>query len=222
MLIYMHTSKTSGKSYIGFTSNTIEDRLKGHLKAVEKGYNLTFHNAIRKHGIDDFASRILENNILDIKLCKEREIYWIAHYDTCSNGYNMTKGGDGGDTLSKHPNEKDIRCNIELGRKKWYDNLSEEEYIQWCKNISNNRIGNFREGYVPTEEHRKKSSDSNKLFWEKLTEEEKELKRLINSTHNAKRVIIGGVEYESMKKAATLLNTTSYAIKQIVKEQNAK
>ncbi len=53
MIIYKHTSKTSGKSYIGLTKGTIEKRLWEHLLKSLKGKNTHFHNAIRKYGIDD-------------------------------------------------------------------------------------------------------------------------------------------------------------------------
>ena len=94
MIIYKHTSKTSGKSYIGLTQKTLEERLNGHINNSRKGSETNFHSAIRKYGIEDFISEVLESGIKDIDELKLREQYWIEYYDTYKNGYNMTLGGD--------------------------------------------------------------------------------------------------------------------------------
>lgn len=92
-LIYRHTSKTSGKSYIGYTSKTIEKRLQGHLYDVKHGSTYAFHNALRKYGKDDFISEILY-------ICYSKddaanaEIMLIETYNTYRDGYNETAGGD--------------------------------------------------------------------------------------------------------------------------------
>ena len=33
---------------------------------------------------------------------KKREVYYIEIFDTFNNGYNMTKGGDGGNTKERY------------------------------------------------------------------------------------------------------------------------
>ena len=93
-LIYKHTFKTSNKSYIGLTINSLEDRLKGHIKAANNGSELHFHRAIRKYGADDIISEILEININKNSL-PEKEIEYIKLYNTFIEGYNMTLGGEG-------------------------------------------------------------------------------------------------------------------------------
>lgn len=89
-IIYKHTNKINGKSYIGQTVQTMEQRLKQHLKN-KKNHN--FINAINKYGIDEFHSEIIEE--VDENKLDEKEIYWIAYCNTYNNGYNMTEGGDG-------------------------------------------------------------------------------------------------------------------------------
>ena len=49
----------------------------------------------RKYGPDSFECKILEDNINDQEVLKEREIYWIDHYNTFCDGLNATMGGDG-------------------------------------------------------------------------------------------------------------------------------
>lgn len=92
--IYKITNKVNGKSYIGQTRYTIEFRWRQH---IHKKDNTYFHNAIKKYGVDNFIVEKLEEcNIEDLN---EREIYYIAKYNTFKDGYNLTIGGDGNRTL---------------------------------------------------------------------------------------------------------------------------
>ena len=88
-IIYKHTNKINGKSYIGQTVQTMEIRLKQHLKEKR---NFAFISAIKKYGVENFTSEVIESNVENLD---EREKYWIKYYDTYNNGYNMTEGGDG-------------------------------------------------------------------------------------------------------------------------------
>lgn len=92
-IVYMHTSVTTGKSYIGYTSKSLEKRFQGHLYETKYGSNGKFHNAIRKYGSHDFISKILYITFSK-DAAKNAEIELIQTYNTFENGYNMTKGGD--------------------------------------------------------------------------------------------------------------------------------
>lgn len=109
-LIYKATCKTTGKSYIGYTTMTLKERFKtcgtrAHLtRAFELNCKSKFYNALRKYGWSDFTVSILEKMTLEQAKIKEdngkthisnREIYWIKKFDSYYNGYNMTLGGDG-------------------------------------------------------------------------------------------------------------------------------
>ena len=96
MLIYKATSATTGKVYIGQTTQTLQERINQHNShAYGHQYNYHFHNAIRKYGTEDFNYEIIEDNITSSDILNEREKYWIAYYDSYYNGYNSTMGGDG-------------------------------------------------------------------------------------------------------------------------------
>lgn len=89
-IIYKITNKVNNKSYIGQTRYTIEFRWKQHQHKKDNTY---FHNAIHKYGVENFSIEILEEcNIEDLN---QKEIFYIAKYDTFKNGYNLTIGGDG-------------------------------------------------------------------------------------------------------------------------------
>lgn len=93
--IYKITNLINGKSYIGKTSFSIEKRFKEHQNDAFRDRNekRPLYNAMRKYGIDNFIVEQIEE-CSDALSC-EREKYWINYYDTYSNGYNATKGGDG-------------------------------------------------------------------------------------------------------------------------------
>lgn len=54
-------------------------------------------NAIKKYGSENFHAEEIEE--CDNSLLNEREKYWINFYNSYSDGYNMTKGGEGGNTM---------------------------------------------------------------------------------------------------------------------------
>lgn len=102
-LIYKATNKINNKCYIGKTEFSLEKRKHQHKKAStnSKDFSL-FYKSIKKHGWDNFIWEILETPTL--KQLNKREKYYIGKYGTL----NIAKGGNGGDTLSKHPNKKEI------------------------------------------------------------------------------------------------------------------
>lgn len=96
MFIYKAVSATTGKVYIGQTTQTLQERINQHNShAYGHQYNYHFHNAIRKYGSEDFTYEIIEDDIESIEVLNEREKYWIAYYDSYYNGYNSTLGGEG-------------------------------------------------------------------------------------------------------------------------------
>ena len=97
MIIYKITNKVNNKFYIGKTTKTIEWRWGIHLQKVKGNSQTHIHRAIRKHGSSAFIIEIIEDNYITEKQLNQREIFYIAEM---SPHYNMTKGGDGGDTSS--------------------------------------------------------------------------------------------------------------------------
>ena len=99
MIIYKITNKVNGDFYIGKTAKTKEERLRRHFYNSSYGIETYLYRAIRKYGKENFIMEELENNI-DMSNIDEKEIYYISKLNP---KYNMTSGGDGGDT-SKSPN----------------------------------------------------------------------------------------------------------------------
>ena len=84
----------TGKSYVGYTSTTLEKRFDNHKAQARRGSSLHFHRAIRKCGEDCWVSEILAECE---SLCKAHklETEMIATHNTLTDGYNMTMGGEG-------------------------------------------------------------------------------------------------------------------------------
>lgn len=96
MLIYKATNKINGKSYIGQTVQTLNQRKSRHKYAVEHNEQKysKFYAAIKKYGWDNFEWEILEeNNSWSYEDLDNKEKYYIQFFDTLNNGYNLLPGG---------------------------------------------------------------------------------------------------------------------------------
>jgi group I intron endonuclease len=167
--IYMIKNIITGKCYIGKSETNIEDRWKRHLRDLRNdkhrnkdGKRDKLQRAWNKYGEENFIFGVIEE--YNIEECNEREIYWIAYYDSFYNGYNQTKGGEG--SLGKEPwnkGKKDIYSNET--KQKISESVSEA--IKGEKNPfygkthtyeTKQKISEAHKGKILTEEHKKKIS----------------------------------------------------------------
>lgn len=108
MTIYKVTCLITGKIYIG-KDESDRNYYLGSGKYIK--------NAIKKYGKENFKKEILEICISRKQLC-EREKFWIKESNSIRpKGYNISTGGDGGDTLSHHDNLLKIRRKISESHK---------------------------------------------------------------------------------------------------------
>lgn len=114
MIIYKIINNINKDFYIGKTSNDIETRFYHHKYNSQKRKSQTYlHRAMKKYGINNFSI----SQIDEAKTLKElnlKEIYWI---ESLSPRYNMTKGGDGGDTSNSPNYKKAIQQRDQSGEK---------------------------------------------------------------------------------------------------------
>jgi len=113
--IYKITNIKNNKIYIGFTIQNIKDRWYGHISDTNNGSNLKIHNAIRKHGKESFRIEEIYTSKDKDHCLNIMEEYFIKHFDSVNNGYNITYGGE-----HHNPNEKS----------KWYNNGTEEKMFK--------------------------------------------------------------------------------------------
>lgn len=90
--IYAYVNKQNGKIYVGQT----EQFKIRHGKHCQRGQNKApIDRALNKYGVGGFEIFILEENLQDHDVMNEREIFYIAEFDSFKNGYNQTMGGGG-------------------------------------------------------------------------------------------------------------------------------
>lgn len=105
--IYCIKNKLNNKNYIGYTSKTIEKRFQTHIKNAKKKVNRRLYDSMNHHGYENFE-------ITEIDFCydktkaEELESWYVYLYDSKNpdNGYNMTWGGDGGNTMLEWSEEQ--------------------------------------------------------------------------------------------------------------------
>ena len=93
--IYKITNITNGKSYIGKTMKTIQERWDEHCHEYtkERSEKRPLYAAMKKYGVENFKIEQVEE--CSDTILNERECYWIEYYGTFKYGYNATLGGDG-------------------------------------------------------------------------------------------------------------------------------
>ena len=135
--IYILTCKINGKQYVGLDSN-LPKRSKAHLSKKEKACRI-IHNAILKHGKENFDVQIIPYPGISKKALQEVEKFKIAYLNTQRpNGYNITTGGEG---IPGHKHSPETRAKLSKASK--------------GKN-------NFNYGKPRSPEHRAKLSKANK------------------------------------------------------------
>ncbi len=87
--IYKYTNKINGKIYVGITYD-IALRKKSH----KNGRKSVISRAIKKYGESCFNFEILKE-VEDRNAAYQHEIYFIDHFNSFTNGYNCTLGGEG-------------------------------------------------------------------------------------------------------------------------------
>ena len=94
--VYKVTNNINNKIYVGITNQGYKTRFYKHCSDSIRGSNFPLHLALRKYGIDNFTTEVIET-CDTIELLKEREIHWIKTLQSQSKeiGYNVTSGGDG-------------------------------------------------------------------------------------------------------------------------------
>ena len=144
--IYKITNLINGNIYIGKATN-IKSRENSHFSNLNrnKHHNQHLQNAYNKYGKENFKFEIIQEcarkDLINL------EIYWIDYYQSFTNGYNMTKGGDG--TLG-------LPCSEDAKRKMSEKQKGEKayNYRRIFSDETKEKISNSLKGRKHTAEHK--------------------------------------------------------------------
>lgn len=122
--------KSENKSvYIGKTKFSLFKRKNEHEKRSINKPKSPFHKAIRSYGIENFTWY----EIIDVKSdeVNDLEKFYISEFIKDGyNLYNITTGGDGGDTISNHPNRESIIENMRKAQRERFKDPIQGELIR--------------------------------------------------------------------------------------------
>jgi group I intron endonuclease len=99
-IVYQITNLVNGKIYVGKTTKSLGERWASHLAAVSRGKRSRLYAAIRKYGPSCFFMEMIDSTP-DLEALDDLERKWISEKNSNNPlyGYNMTEGGEGGDTF---------------------------------------------------------------------------------------------------------------------------
>ena len=214
--IYILTDTRNGKQYIGKHNGLKEDYWCS---------GLVPNRIANKHGREIFERDILEDGIESEELLNEREIFYIKKHSTFKDGYNATRGGEGGNSWTNLKTEEELAEIARIKSKKMKNRKFSKETIakmkashkgkrlteEHKKNIGLAQKG--KPGTPHTEETKRKLSELKKgVPNPKLSEYMK------YNAWNLQKVVIDENEYISIADAARQLNISKAVVKYRTKE----
>ena len=106
-LIYKITNTINNKAYIGKTRQTLEQRKKWHIIMSKKPKFVSLlYRSVAKYGWEKFVWETLE--VVPLHILNQKEKEYIKKFGTL----NIAQGGDGGDTITNHPDIDLIRLKM--------------------------------------------------------------------------------------------------------------
>lgn len=112
-IVYRHTNSKNKKVYIGITSTTIEKRSGKDGNGYKK--NKYFYAAIQKYGWSSFSHEVLYSGLkLDDAARIERQTISEYKSNNPTYGYNLSSGGEGGNTGVKLGDEARLRKSLAM------------------------------------------------------------------------------------------------------------
>ena len=105
--IYIIKNTINNIVYVGQTQQTLNQRLAHHFSNINSS-NSYFYRSMKELGIDKFYIELLE--VVNDEISDIKELEWIMKIKEKYPLYNtkFSLGKCGGDTLSNHPNIKEI------------------------------------------------------------------------------------------------------------------
>ena len=210
----MATNMVNGKQYVGQTVGSLERRKGGHISKTLNNRDVChFHNAIRKYNIDNFDWEILHDDIFDIKILNQLEIFYIGFYDTFDSGYNLTLGGEGSVGYKPSDETRKKLSIVRIGKdspmygKKHSAEakrkMSEAQKGRKCTDETKRKISEAHKGRKFSAANKGKHAGKNNPMYGKCGKD----------SPTAKSVIINGKYFDTVKAAAQYIGVYSTTIR---------
>jgi hypothetical protein len=149
--IYKITNILNNKIYIGKDTTSDTNYF---------GSGLMITRSITKYGIENFTKEVIDETD-DYEELSKKEIYWIDKYNSTDRnvGYNISKGGDGGDVFKNHPDielikEKISKNNPKTG-KTYEEAFGEEKSLKYKQKLRKNLHKNILSLEVKEKQNKK-------------------------------------------------------------------
>lgn len=130
MIIYKTTNLITNRIYVGQDRNNNPNYL---------GSGKILKQSINKYGKENFKKVILEYCI-SLDDLNEKEISWIEKLNARNRdiGYNISSGGNFGDTITNNPNKEEICKKLSLANKG--KKRTEQQKLNYSKALKNHKV----------------------------------------------------------------------------------
>ena len=208
--IYLLIDKRNGKKYVGKHNGSDKNYWSSGLipKRIKK-----------KHGKLIFERIIIETDIPH-DLLNEKEIFYIEKYNSFSDGYNLSTGGDGADNWimkkSKEELEEIFRKNSERQKGRVFSEKTKKLMSQSGKKkiFTENHKKNISKSLTGKVGRKHTESTKNKLsLIRKGVKNPKHSQFMQKNNPKSQKVSIEGVIYNTIKEACIVLNKERWLVK---------
>jgi group I intron endonuclease len=211
MVIYKITNLLNLKSYIGQTTQEVSIRWKNHCKPSRKS---AVSLAIQKYGKENFKFQIIDS-ASSIEELNKKEVEWIEKEKTISpTGYNLRSGGD---NSLHHEETKRKQGLVKIGNKNPMfgvncETLMNPEDVL----IKNKKISQSKKGKSSKSGFKLTGRTKENFSYLKEMAIKQSLKYKNEGNPNAKKVILNGVEYKTMKDASLKTGLSMYKLRKMM------
>lgn len=161
--IYRVTHLSSGRVYIGQTTESVSKRWRNHQR---QGYCVLLHRAIKKYGAEDFAVETVATADSAEQL-NAFEIFWIGVHQSTNrdHGFNLREGGGSGKHSEESRQKMSEKVRLAYAKPETRERLSAALKGKKHSPERAAKVSAALTGKKASEETRRKLSEAKKKLW---------------------------------------------------------